>query len=362
MTRHSRNSGAVLIGLLTSGLFVPMTASAQTSKPVYREIGDWLLACDNMRDCLARHAPEPEREPLAGEDRDAGFDIVRTAGPAGALVVRIRLSKKLAPAAISVPGGKPVTMLPWQLGRDGEDASLSGEPARRFVRNVIDAPVLQLGRTVLSLKGLAAVLLAMDEVQGRIGNASALVRPGPRPASATPAAPPLPLVRVGLPAPALAQPRRLAAAVRRLNAHVLAAHECDIDPDALDEAYPLTRSEALVLIGCGRFAYQTSVLAFRTPRDDPARAVPLELPEPRRTVGLASPDLPAMINEFVEGSYDPATRVFSEFSKGRGMADCGSSTKWTFDGAAFRLSAFRWQDRCAGGQPGDWPVLYRTRR
>lgn len=362
MIRQSRRSGVALIGLLTTGVFVPKAATAQPIRPVYREIGDWLIACDNMRDCLARQAPEPGRELVDGEDPDTGFDIVRAAGPTGALRVRITTGTRLDPATISVAGRKPVPMLPWRRGRDGEDVSLSGKPARRFVRAVIDASVLRLGKTVLSLKGLAAVLLAMDEAQGRIGNASALVRPGPRPASATPAAPPLPQVRVGPPAPALVEPTRLAAAVRRLNAHVLAAHECDIDPGALDEAYPLNRSDALVLIGCGRFAYQTSVLAFRTPRGDAARAVPLELPEQRRAIGLGASDLPAMIDEFVEGYYDPATRVLSEFSKGRGMADCGSSTEWTFDGAAFRLSALRWQDRCAGGRPGDWPVLYRTRR
>lgn len=213
------------------------------------------------------------------------------------------------------------------------------------------------GSAHLSLRGLAAVLLAMDEAQARIGNASALMRPGPAPASATP--PPVrpPRVRVAPPAPPLTNATALVAAMRRLHAKAFAAHGCDRDPDGEDAAYPLTTSDAIVVLGCGRFAYQASVLVFRTPRDRSAAATLVKLPNPPAARAADSESA----GEYVEGSYDPATQIFSEMSKGRGMADCGSATEWTFDGTAFRVSAFRWQDRCAG-TPGDWPILYRTRR
>jgi len=45
----------------------------------------------------------------------------------------------------------------------------------------------------------------------------------------------------------------------------------------------------------------------------------------------------------------------------RGIADCGNAEGSPFDGAEFRLSAFRWQDRCVG-RPGDWPALYPIRQ
>lgn len=310
---------------------------------------------------MARQVPEPAREPAPGEDGDAGMDIVRKAGPAGIIAVRLRADRKLDPTALHPAGAAPLLDLHWQRDSDGQDATLAGEPARRFVRAIVDAPRLMLDRSGpahLSLRGLAAILLAMDEAQGRIGNASALVRPGPAPASATPTPAPLPIVRAATPSRPLAGGKALAATIRRLHARVFAAHECDLPPGGEDAAYPLTASDAIVVIGCGRFAYQTSVLAFRTPRDRPAAARLLSLPAPP----LAPlPDADSA-GEYVEGSYDPATRIFSEFAKGRGMADCGSATEWTFDGDAFRLSAFRWQDRCGGALAGDWPVLYRTRR
>ena len=351
---------AAIVGLILAGATKSVATPAQTVRPIYREIGDWLLACDNVRDCVARQAPTAD--PSEDEDSDAGMEVVRKAGPAGALAVRVTTGQRLDPAAISIPGRPVVAVLPWRRSADGEDASLSGEPARRFVRTIIDAPVLRLIDTRLSLKGLAAVLLAMDEAQERVGNVTALVRPGARPASATPPVALPPLIQVGTAAPPLAKPKLLTAAVRRMNARVLAAHDCDMEPGVSDKAYPLTRSDAIVLLGCGRFAYQTSVVAFRTARERPGQAAVLKLPEPRGAAGMATPGSPTTMDEYVEGNYDPATRVFAEFSKGRGMADCGSSTEWTFDGSAFRLSAFRWQDRCAGAWLGEWPILYRTRR
>ncbi|KQN03853.1 DUF1176 domain-containing protein [Sphingomonas sp. Leaf25] len=355
-----RLARSILLLPLALCLQGPAAMAATDARPVYREIGDWLLACDNLRNCVARAARDPAAAPVAGDDAEVRMDIARDSGPNGAVTVRLQAEHRIDPTSIHI-GTRPLPRdLPWRIGGDRQDASLTGEPARRFVRAIVDAPALMLARAgpaQISLRGLAAVLLAMDEAQGRVGNASALVRPGSGPADLTP--PPMlpPRIRVGPPAPALADAQRLARAVRRGQATIIAAHECDRSSDD-DAAYPLTRTEAIVVLGCGRFAYQTSVLLFRTPRDRPAAATLLTLPDPP----AARPTDAASAGEYVEGDYDPATRTFVEVSKGRGMADCGSATEWTFDGTAFRVSAFRWQDRCAGTTPGEWPVLYQTRR
>lgn len=340
---------------------LPAPPAAQAVRPVYRTFGDWVLACDNTRTCLARQLPDPDRAADDGAERDAGLDIARDAGPDGAVAVRLHAQRPLDPAGVHVAGRAPVADLPWRRGDDAGEITLSGEAARRFVRGMIDAPALlttRAGTARLSLRGLAATLLAMDEAQGRIGTVTALVRPGDAPARAVPAAIDPPRVVVGPPAPAIERGDALAGAVRRGQARLLAAHACRSDADTDDAAYPLTPTEAVVVLGCGRFAYQSSVLAFRVPRDRPARATLLILPEPpidRRAD-------PAGAGEYVNGDYDPGQRLFAAYAKGRGLADCGDSTEWTFDGRAFRLSAFAWQERCGGGSAGDWPVLYRTRR
>ncbi|RZL19885.1 MAG: DUF1176 domain-containing protein [Sphingomonas sp.] len=110
------------------------------------------------------------------------------------------------------------------------------------------------------------------------------------------------------------------------------------------------------MLGCGRFAYQTSVLAFIVPRADPGKARLLMLPDPLPSAPLSLESR----GEYVEGSYDAASRVFGQYAKGRGMADCGSAQEWTYDGTDFRLSSYTLQQRCGGGS-GDWPTLFRTR-
>ena len=254
MRRVSHHLAATAIALVAA---CSGTATAQTVRPVYREIGDWLIACDNTRDCLARYAPDSTRERAEVEPENIGFDIVRKAGPSGAITVWTWAERRLDPAGFHASGAAPLSLLPWRLSDDGQDAKLSGDPARRFIRAIIAAPRLVLASTGtghLSLRGLAAVLLAMDEAQGRVGNASALMRPGLAPAGATPPPAPLPAIRAGPPAPELKNPKALVAAVRKLRFGTFAAHECDREPDGEDAAYPLTTSDAIVVLGCSRYA------------------------------------------------------------------------------------------------------------
>ena len=63
----------------------------------------------------------------------------------------------------------------------------------------------------------------------------------------------------------------------------------------------------------------------------------------------------------VEASFDPASGTLSSGSKGRGLADCGSSEEWVWSGGAFRLKSLNHQEQCGGTSAGDWPPLYRTR-
>lgn len=63
----------------------------------------------------------------------------------------------------------------------------------------------------------------------------------------------------------------------------------------------LTTSDAIVVLGCSRYACQMSVLVFRTPRDRPAAAMVLKLPDPP----TAPPANDDRVGEYIEGGYDP---------------------------------------------------------
>lgn len=115
----------------------------------------------------------------------------------------------------------------------------------------------------------------------------------------------------------------------------------------------LTETDALVLIECSRGAYQGWSMMFRVPVAQPQRATRLVL------------ELPFHLGPTPE-RYDTLTAAtfadgeLHHFAKGRGMADCGESARWRWDGKAFVLVEFNKLSSCRAGMPGDWPALWRT--
>jgi hypothetical protein len=349
----------VMLGLVLLAPTAPRAAETYgPAAPVYKEIADWIVACDNTRTCVAKAAPADDS--ATAPETPGYIRLERAGGASGAAEVRLTADNPFTPDLWL--DGKPLAVKGWTYSKADDAQELKGEAALAFMRLIRNGSLLQFGpgktAPAASLKGLTATLLAMDEAQGRIGNVSALGRPGPAPASATPAAPAPPVVKAAPFVGALPGAKALAAAVRRSQAAALKSHDCDAGEQELsvDEARPLTKDEAVVTLGCITGAYQGSSLSFRVARAAPGKAVLLVLPHP--------PILPAdaadTAGEYTEGGYDPKTATFSESAKGRGIADCGVSESWVFDGQAFHLSALAYQERCGGGEPGDWPTLYRT--
>jgi hypothetical protein len=321
-------------------------------QPIYREIGDWVLACDNTRSCTVKSGPD---ELAPGGPFDGSLVLEREAGPSGKALVRISTGGPFAPGA-QLDGRN--ASAPWVKNKDDDGSRLEGEAALAFMRTIRNGKRLALSRddsALVSLKGLSAVLLAMDEAQGRLGTVTALVRTGPAPATGAPGPAPMPVLHAAPPPPPLANPKAFASAVRASAGARLKAADCDVDDTADDEASPLTKGEAVVLLGCEQAAYQQSMLAFRVPRDAPANAKLLVMPKaPGEPVRSEPTGL------YVGADYDPHGATFSSASKGRGLADCGLSQTWVFDGAVFQPASVHYLERCSGGEPGDWPTLYRT--
>ena len=155
--------------------------------------------------------------------------------------------------------------------------------------------------------------------------------------------------------PAIALVEALIARVRLQAAPEVVREDCFVDPaDAFDAAGALDGDEALVMLECWRGAYQSSSLLFRTRRDGSGTAVRVRLPLPVRIEGERR-----MVDAFT--NVDFSAGHLSHMAKGRGIADCGESASWTYDGRDFRLQRYHLLDRCRGGEPGDWPALWRTR-
>lgn len=325
--------------------------------PVYLEIKDWVLACDNTRACVARFVSADDG---AG---DGYLAIERKAGPQGALVISIEDyedGKRPDPRSLRVDGRQVVAGLAWHLDTSEQVATLGGDAALKFLRSVVEGRKLTYSRggmtSTVTLSGMKAVLLAMDEDQGRLDTVSALVRTGAKPANTVLPAVPLPVIHAAPQPPPLPDRARFAALARRAHATLLRQYDCDAEMAREDEAFALDTSTVLVLLGCNQAAYQESSLAFEAPRAAPEKGQLLVLPVP--PTEPAEQDDPG---DYVSLGWDAKTSTLHESAKGRGLADCGSSTSWTFDGKRFVLSGFNVMGRCGGGPAGDWPAVYRTR-
>jgi hypothetical protein len=155
-----------------------LCASAAGKDAMAFSHNDWEMACDNTRTCRA-----------AGYQSDSGPSdpvsmlITRAAGPGTAVEVKLQV------------GGEGEVKGPLRLkigkasvaGLQGDTPSLDSNQVRAVLPELLkgdEAIVTAAGRTwTLSLAGLNAVLLKMDEVQGRVGTPGALVRRGVKPES-----------------------------------------------------------------------------------------------------------------------------------------------------------------------------------
>jgi hypothetical protein len=214
------------------------------------------------------------------------------------------------------------------------------------------------GESEVSLDGLAAAVLRLDDQQQRIGGVTAIAKPGPWPASRVPASPVLPRIPYRrIKATLTAGERaRLIAATRTDQKAVFKQEDCEADLTNIDpEAHALDERQALVFIPCIMGAYQASSLAFIVPRAG-GHTKRLIMPLPYRGNDREQP----VTAYFTNQDFDPQRGMLSTSAKGRALADCGMAASWIWNGNAFLLARLEVQKSCGGVEVGDWPALFRS--
>ena len=342
---------------------LPAAPAGTSAVPVYRTFRDVTVACDNIRRCAAIGVTDGAPGLVLSLTRDAGADgaqsLLLSAPWADVDASSLRLDGVAAPA---------IAALPWQPD-EGENAALRIEdPAAiaRFIDLVRDGTRLgdDQDRSV-SLSGLNAALLYIDEHQQRLDTPGAWARRGERDSAAIPAAPALPVLARATSAPpplSDADAARLTRSVRDTQAAALRTHECnaaggDFDVSREDAAYPLDAGHALVFISCYSGAYQGSSLVFRAARDG-SDVTRLTLPAPKLSDDSVNPS--EDFDLLVSPGLDAANGTLAQFAKGRGIGDCGYEATWQFDGRAFQLSHYAEMQTCGGLNADAWPVLWRV--
>jgi hypothetical protein len=231
--------GAAACAVLILGTPLAGRSSAAAADKRAATFKDWVVACDNLRNCEANGFTAPDDEPMSRPDHMAILQLNRGGGPDDPVQAMIQLVE-------SVEGefeGKGLVLAvderPLMNVRGGKDFSVTLAAAQvgPLLAAARNGTSLTLSRgdqevAVVSLAGMAAALRRMDDQQGRVGAVTAIVAKGAAPASSVP---PQPAIEVVRRAPAIAQTGlsdKPPASVKAL----VARNDCDQDP-AWDGGY-----------------------------------------------------------------------------------------------------------------------------
>ncbi len=164
-----------------------------------KQVKDWLGVCANTGACTAfGFAPE--------EDENGGYLIIhRDGGPAAAPHVSIVFDpgdkQPAADWSLSLDGHPVAGVGPVRAegSEAGARAELTGHAASALIAALRNGQSLEISaggksQVEISLAGSAAILLWVDDQQGRLDTVTALARPGAKPAASVPAATAPPLV------------------------------------------------------------------------------------------------------------------------------------------------------------------------
>lgn len=322
-----------------------LTAASVMVAPVPEaaQFGDWTVACDNVRSCEAVAAFE-----RGGSEGEWTIHVSRGA------------QAQSLPEVEAVPAfGDPIAS---RLRIDGRISQFGFDSEGRLIGHAGDLlTALARAREVEAIgddgnvlgkfpvTGASAALRWIDDRQRRAETETALIASGPRPASDVPLPPPLP--RINQPPASNAAPRTITKvdveAIRALG-------DCEADVPGL-ETYRLDATHTVGIIGCIRGAYQSAAMVVVIDEKGRWTPAPIERPVP----------LPDDIEvswryQLTGAEFSTEDRLLREWAKGRGLADCGMSASWTWDGKMFRLTSYRSLDECRGAPPGIWLSRWQT--
>lgn len=216
----------------------------------------------------------------------------------------------------------------------------------------------------ISLVGAKAALLWIDERQRRIDTVTALVGRGGKPASAVPAPPALPVAVPERTTDGGPPPAALAETIREEMIRQSAGY-CDEDRGGADpDSANMVRLGPGLLLGsvrCFSGAYNFGRAYFLFEEGAASNVRPALFPRPVEQKveedKETTPDNVLWNADFAQNSTE-----ISHFAKGRGMADCGETGFWRWDGQGFQAVSMTEMNSCRGIMAGYWPNTYSSRQ
>ncbi|MFK3739308.1 DUF1176 domain-containing protein [Massilia sp. TN1-12] len=288
---------------------------------------DWELVCDNTRTCRAA-GYHPETVPLR-----ASILLTRRAGPNQPVAVQIQLAdddRHPSPSTLQMAiDGRPLGAV--RIDPDDNTGTLSDAQVKALLPALLkDAKLGWTGNGTtwtISTAGATAVLLKMDDFQGRIDTSGALARKGSKPESSVLPALPTPVVRAA-PVPSEGKPVTFTARQERELLPALRKTVHDDSCPSLSQpqrlgVHRLSNDKLLVSHPCWLAAYNTG--------------------DGYWVIDARPPYSPVLVT--TSGTdYDKG--VIGSVQRGRGIGDCMGWWTWTWDGRTFSQTSQRTGGMC----------------
>lgn len=326
-----------------------LAGPAQAAEPP--DIGfnhkDWELSCDNTRTCRAAGYHVEDKE-----DAAVSVLLTRKAGPGEPVMAQVQLGSYTEDDGANAAKAGVTTMKidARSLGTVRIDprtmtATLSPQQTEALIEALTKTGTPRWsnrgGNWTLSGAGATAVLLKMDEFQGRVGTPGALVRKGTKPEDGVLPALPPPVV-VAAPVQK-GKASLLRDAVKPLLAELRKGFE-DGECEGLAthgkaelEVEKLAPGKLLVSTQCWTGAYNAGFAYW--------------------VINTQPPYAPELVTDQASGY---ANGTITAAQKGRGLGDCGSREQWTWDGSRFVQTLAETSGMCrlvAPGGPWNLPTL-----
>lgn len=333
---------AVSVFLLTLTSLFSTATRAESFDPVVFQHKDWTLACDNTGTCRAGGYSG------AGALNRISVLLTREAGPGTEVTAEYQILTEavLYGAETQLPDSLQFEINGSVLGElQGNDPTVPPALTRHLLAALPGRATIRLTgdgeEWLLSDAGAAAVLLKMDEAQGRLDTPGALIRRGNRNETEVPPAMPAPLISAAAPLELTevqkAHFTQIAVSAEeeiRQFYHQVLSNDCFSDrstPIPIRLADVLDDQRILIYAPCWIAAYNLGQAFF--------------------TINHSTPFEPELIT--TDGS-DYSYGVIYETHKGRGIGDCWHTRQLTWTGTKFVVSSEYNTGMCRGFPGGTW--------
>ena len=323
-------------GVMAADVPAPNTSTAArpAAKAVVFSHKDWELACDNTRACRAvgYHRDDDRDSPLA-------LLLERQAGVATATTAKLMLGYYSEGETPPFPATLNMLINGRSLGtvsvvRKSAVAELNATQTKAVLLVLPKVADVQFvsgkNRWKLSGDGASAVLLKMDEAQGRLDTATALVKKGNASDDGVLAPMRVPVVQMGVIDASKPVDKRLATAIKPLLNSGKDSDCSDLTEAAQAlEIRRINATKVLVSARCSSGAYNSGYGYW-----------------------LVNDKLPYQPQWITDNGSDYSNGTISASHKGRGLGDCWSSEEWVWDGIGFIHSSASTTGMCKLVAPG----------